>query len=182
MDLSLLIFLGKHDQVRHRIASADPQDLTPGELDRAIHFAIADDKVDIVGLRLDAAAAADKTDDVRHLLIGGVDPNLPNMDGRTPLHYAALQGNSLGILRLLNYTTPDAAANVGDTPLHLYLRPSPGRAVPPDVQGLRYFIRASSDMFLKGSVGLTPLQILTSREDAPPALVDPLTQGKSCNC
>ena len=55
----MLIFLGKHDQVRHRIASADPQDLTPGELDRAIHFAIADDKVDIVGLLLDASADQD---------------------------------------------------------------------------------------------------------------------------
>ena len=59
MDLSLLIFLGKHDQVRHRIASADPEDLTPGKLDRAIRFAIADDEADIAGLLLDVGADLD---------------------------------------------------------------------------------------------------------------------------
>lgn len=35
---------------------------------------------------------------------------------------------------------------------------------------------------MKGSDGLTQLQILTSREDAPQEMVDLLAQGKSCNC
>ena len=139
-------------------------------------------KVDECGrTRLHEAAIVGKTDDIRHLLIGGFDPNLPDMDGRTPLHYAALQGNSLSILRVLNYTKPDAAANTrdnaGDTPLHLYLRPSPGKAVPPDGQGLRYFLHAGADVCLPGSDGLTPLQILTSREDAPQELVDLLVHA-----
>ena len=87
---------------------------------------------------------------------------------------------------MLNYTRPDVAANARaharDMPLHLYLRPSPGKAVPPDIRGLHYFIRASIDISMKGSDGLTPLQILTSREDAPQEMVDLLTQGKSRNC
>lgn len=67
-------------------------------------------KVDEYGrTRLHEAAIIGKTDDIRHLLIGGFDPSLPDMNGRTPLHYAALQGNSLSILRVLNYTKPDAA-------------------------------------------------------------------------
>ena len=145
-------------------------------------YAAVINKVDECGrTRLHEAAVAGKQDDVRHLLIGGFDPNLTDTDGRTPLHYAALQGDSLSILRLLNYTKPDAAANTrnnaGDTPLHLYLRPSPGKAVPPDGQGLRYFLHAGADVCLPGSDGLTPLQILKLREDASQELVDLLVHA-----
>ena len=141
------------------------------------------DKADEFGrTQLHEAAAIGKTDDIRHLLIGGFSPVLPDMDGRTPLHHAALQGDSLGILRLLNYSKPDAAANArdnaGDTPLHLYLRPSPAKVVPPEIRGLHYFISCGADVSLPGSDGLTPLQILKAREDAPQALVDLLTRGK----
>ena len=47
-------------------------------------YAAVINKVDECGrTRLHEAAIVGKTDDIRHLLIGGFDPNLPDMDGRT---------------------------------------------------------------------------------------------------
>ncbi|VDP27528.1 unnamed protein product [Soboliphyme baturini] len=69
---------------------------------------------------LHRAAYLDKPDLIKHYLAQGCDPNQPDRDSWTPLHYASWYGNLSAVKALLNYgnCSVNQRNKNGSTPLH----------------------------------------------------------------
>jgi len=65
------------------------------------------------------AASGNKTEEVRVLLAKGSNPNTGDLQGRTPLSYAAQLGNLEMASMLINAgASPDARDKLGNSPVH----------------------------------------------------------------
>jgi len=106
---------------------------------------------------LHEASRAGDLDRVEACLQHGVDVNVQDDAGVTPLHLAALKGHEAVVERLLEYGGRVNAANIkGDTPLHW-------AAVGADMEVVRELIRHGADSRIRGEQGRVPGAVARSR-------------------
>lgn len=103
-----------------------------------------------------AASAQGHVAVVERLLCAGARPELPNVQGRTPLHLAADQGHAETVLRLVQAGAPREAKDLfGQTPLHLAGWQSHGDVV-------ERLLAAGADPNAADASGCTPLHLMAS--------------------
>lgn len=107
------------------------------------------------------AAARNKTDDVKAMLIAGRSPDAADADGQTPLGYAASLGNAEMAQLLLRYNAPvDRRDQFGNTPLHW-------AAERGSVDIMRMLVAAKATIDVQNQQGITPLMMAASHNQVP---------------
>jgi ankyrin repeat protein len=90
------------------------------------------------------------------LLKAGADPNIPDVDGNTPLHRACFVGRGKYVRKLLEYgANPNICNAEGNTPLHLAvdeLRLNSEKT-------LKALLEAGANVRFRNSLGDSPLEI-----------------------
>jgi ankyrin repeat protein len=103
------------------------------------------------------AAAGNKTEEVRVLLAKGSNPNTSDLQGRTPLSYAAQLGNLEMAAMLINAgASPDARDKLGNSAVHW-------AAEAGQVQLLRLFCDVHAGVDVANRQGITPLMMASGR-------------------
>ena len=107
---------------------------------------------------------AGSTKAVEDALVAGADPNLRDMDGNIPLHYAVYQPPTVQAL-LKSGSLPNAANDRAETPLHHALR---SRNLPEALEldrhtAVQHLLNAKADPNLRDATGRTPLHYAASR-------------------
>jgi len=104
--------------------------------------------------RLFSAAATGDLDEVKRLVLDcGVDPNVKDKVGETPLHYAAERGH-LDVVKLLleHGADPNVQDNDGWTPLHYAAKKC-------HVDVARVLLDHGADLTIRDNKGRIPLDI-----------------------
>ena len=122
------------------------------------------------------AAVGGDLAEVERLVVGcGVDPNVQDKDGYTPLHYAAWKGHHKVVELLLEHgANPNIQKHDGETPLHLAVWEGHHKVVElllehganPNIQENKYGYTPLHDAVnrcLKNKFGRTPLHFTVSR-------------------
>ncbi|KAH7383065.1 ankyrin repeat-containing domain protein [Cadophora sp. MPI-SDFR-AT-0126] len=112
-----------------------------------------------------------KTDVVKILLLNGADPALPNFEGLTPLHVAAIFDHDSIPLLLKSGASHDVRDKNGQTPLHAAARQNcrdPGPCMSP-------LLEAGADINAQDCYGRTPLRRACMKADQD-AIIEYLTQ------
>jgi uncharacterized protein len=104
-----------------------------------------------------SAAGRNKTDDVRGMLIAGKSPDTTDVEGQTPLGYAASFGNLEMTKVLLHYNAPvDRRDSFGNSPLHWAAQRG-------SVDVMQLLIDAKASVDAQNRQGITPLMLAASR-------------------
>ena len=130
-------------------------------------------------LRQLAGQAGSHAGDVRALLANGADPNVPDRDGRTAVHGAAVISAAETMQALLDAGgNPNRRDKDGNTPLHL------ASAAPPllgAVATIRLLLRAEADPGIANGDGRTPLHLAAAHYEQPAAVEALLAHGADAN-
>jgi ankyrin repeat protein len=103
------------------------------------------------------AAARNKTDDVRAMLMAGKSPDAADADGQTPLGFAASLGNVEMAQLLLKYNAPvDRRDQFGNTPLHWASQRG-------GLEIMRLLLAAKATVDIQNQQGITPLMMAASQ-------------------
>lgn len=103
------------------------------------------------------AASGNKTEEVRVLLAKGSSPNMSDLQGRTPLSYAAQLGNLEMASMLINAgASPDVRDKLGNSPVHWASEAG-------QVQLLRLLCDVRAVVDVANRQGITPLMMASGR-------------------
>ncbi len=117
--------------------------------------------------------------EVQTLLARGANPDAPDENGRTAVHYAADRGAEYIVQLLLEAGgDPNRRDAHGDTPLHLAAyAPDPPLLVPGSIVVIRVLLNAGADAAATNARGQTPLHLAAYGHDSPNGVAALLEHG-----
>ena len=126
------------------------------------------------------AARDEKRDEVERLLDKGTSPNVPDHNGRTAVHHAAVRANAAILEALLEAGgDPDAQDAAGSTPLHLA---ADFPYVESDSQlSVRTLLSYGADPDLADREGRTPLHLVAEKHKQATSVRDLVSSGADVN-